>query len=149
MDLTDEQWRLLEPHLPSVRESGGRGRPPSSQRALLDGILWKLRYNQPWRKVPRCYGSHQACYASYTRWKKSGLLQKLINILIADVQTRGHFDLEKTLEAGVILVKDFNGEPNIYVLAEYTEMWQISTALVRYQQAIRKAQNKLQPGDVY
>jgi putative transposase of IS4/5 family DUF4096 len=44
VDLTDEQWEVLEPLIPNPsRRSDGRGRPWRTPRGVLDGILWVLR----------------------------------------------------------------------------------------------------------
>ncbi|TQN32431.1 putative transposase of IS4/5 family DUF4096 [Haloactinospora alba] len=44
-DLTDKQWRVLEPLLPA---RSGRGKPPTwSRRQLLDGIRWRTRIGAP------------------------------------------------------------------------------------------------------
>lgn len=49
MDLTDKQWYVVSsimPELPKRRDS--RGRPWRCSRAVLNGILWKLRTSAPW-----------------------------------------------------------------------------------------------------
>jgi transposase len=61
MNLTDEQWRLIEPILPPPSPSD-RGRPPLDRRAVLDGILWKFRTDNPWYDMPPDYPSYQTCY---------------------------------------------------------------------------------------
>ena len=39
-DLTDEQWQVIEPLLPSPTwHPGGRGRPPVERRRVINGIL--------------------------------------------------------------------------------------------------------------
>ncbi len=44
MDLTDEQWEILEPLIPTPpRREDGRGRPWRDPRDVLNGILWILR----------------------------------------------------------------------------------------------------------
>ncbi len=41
MDLTDEQWKILEPLIPDPpRRADGKGRPWRDPRDVLDGILW-------------------------------------------------------------------------------------------------------------
>jgi hypothetical protein len=54
MNLTDEQWRLIEPILPPPSPSD-RGRPPLDRRAVLNGILWKFRTDYPWYDMPPDY----------------------------------------------------------------------------------------------
>src|SRR3954465_1796799 len=54
VDLTDAQWRRLEPHLPS--EKPWTGHPNAPHRRIIDGILWILRTGAPWRALPARHG---------------------------------------------------------------------------------------------
>ena len=48
-DLTDEQWALIGPFLPTLaRRKDRRGRPWKENRTVLNGILWILRTGAPW-----------------------------------------------------------------------------------------------------
>lgn len=48
MDLTNEQWEVLEPLIPApVRRADGRGKPWRNPRDVLNGILWVLRTGVP------------------------------------------------------------------------------------------------------
>src|SRR4051794_41849906 len=49
-DVTDEQWALIEPHIP-VRP-GGRPRT-TDLRDVVDGIFYVLRTGCQWRHLPR------------------------------------------------------------------------------------------------
>jgi transposase len=133
MDLTNEQWNLVEPLLPQPPVSGGRGRPPLDQRKVLNGILWKLRYGLSWRQLPSRYGSNEACFAYYNRWKRNNLIDEITSVLIRDVETRGKFDINKGLKSGVVTFKQEGSKYHVYILAPYTEMWQVSTAMIYYQ----------------
>lgn len=104
MDLTDEQWLLIQPLLPPPRAAGGRGRPPLDQRTLINGILWKLRCNRPWRAVPSRYGSHEACYQRYNAYNKSGVIKQILAALMQDLKTRGEFDFKKYLRSGIVFL---------------------------------------------
>jgi len=69
-DLTDAQWRLLEPLLPAMSVLG---RPPTwSRRQLINGIRWRIRTGAPWRDVPERYGSWQSVYGLFRRWQRDG-----------------------------------------------------------------------------
>ena len=49
-DLTDAQWALVAPHIPSAK-SGGR--PCTTDvRAVLDAIIYLLRTGCQWRQLP-------------------------------------------------------------------------------------------------
>jgi transposase len=69
-DLTDGQWALLRPLLPTGKKPG---RPPKwSKRQLIDGIRWRVRTGAPWRDVPDCYGHWRSVYGLYRRWQRRG-----------------------------------------------------------------------------
>ena len=58
MDLTEAQWKVVEPYIPR-RElrppSKQGGRPWRSARDVLNGVLWVLRTGAPWADLPRRY----------------------------------------------------------------------------------------------
>ena len=50
MDLTEEQWVVLEPLLPKPpKRVDGGGRPWRDIREVLNGVLWVLRSGARWR----------------------------------------------------------------------------------------------------
>src|SRR5215217_1471254 len=56
MDLTDEQWEVLEPLIPDPpRREDRRGRPWRDPRDVLNGILWIVRTGAPWKDLPELY----------------------------------------------------------------------------------------------
>jgi transposase len=63
MDLTDEQWAVLEPLIPKPRlRADGRGRPWRDPRNVLNGISWILKTGAPWADLPRRYPPpYQTC----------------------------------------------------------------------------------------
>jgi len=144
MDLTDEQWQLIQPLLPTPRPAGGRGRPPLDQRTLINGILWILRCNKPWRALPSRYGSHEACYQYYKAYKRSGLLKKILAALMRDLENRGRFDFTHAINSGIVHMVEREGRVNYYILPEYSEDWKVSTSLLFYQEIARtmKKQNE-------
>jgi transposase len=67
-DLTDRQWRILEPLLPKGKRSGRR--PKWSRRELINGIRWRVRVGAPWRDVPERYGHWQSIYSLFRRCQR-------------------------------------------------------------------------------
>lgn len=57
-DLTDFEWRVIEPLLPHKP----RGVPRVDDRRVLNGIFWVLRSGTPWRDLPERYGPRTTCY---------------------------------------------------------------------------------------
>jgi transposase len=60
IELTDGQWRVVEPLLPPER--GRPGRPSRSNREMVNAILWVHRTGSPWRDLPRGYGPWQSAW---------------------------------------------------------------------------------------
>src|SRR6266852_1502578 len=54
-ELSDAQWKLIEPILRPKRRTDGRGRPWQDTRAVLNGILWVLGTGAQWRELPQKY----------------------------------------------------------------------------------------------
>ena len=64
-DLTDFEWRVIEPLLPNKP----RGVPRVDDRRVLNGIFWVLRTGAPWRDLPERYGPRTTCYNRFVRWR--------------------------------------------------------------------------------
>jgi transposase len=50
--LPDELWNEIEPLLPKRVISSKGGRPPVSDRACLEGIIFILKSGLPWNFLP-------------------------------------------------------------------------------------------------
>ena len=92
MQLTDEQWLAVEPHIPEKeRRAPGKsgGRPWASARDVLDGVLWVLRTGAPWADLPRRFPPYQTCHRRFQRWVADGVLPKVLAALRRDLRRRG------------------------------------------------------------
>jgi transposase len=86
-DLTDAQWAVLAPLLPTPKKPG---RPSGwTKRQLIDGIRWRVRTGSPWRDVPECYGSWQALYALFRRRQRAGIWARIVTGLHARADAAG------------------------------------------------------------
>ena len=77
-DLTDAEWRILNPLLP---DRGERGPAVPDKRRMADGILWVLRTGAPWRDMPERYGNWNSVFVRFTRWSKIGVWDAAFEIL--------------------------------------------------------------------
>ena len=69
MDLTDAQWRLIEPLIPvPPRRADGRGRPRCNPREVMNGILWVMRTGAAWADIPSRYPSSSTCHRYFQAW---------------------------------------------------------------------------------
>lgn len=78
-DLTDFEWRVIEPLLPNKP----RGVPRVDDRRVLNGIFWVLRSGAPWRDLPDRYGPRTTCYNRFVRWRKAGVWDRIMDAVTA------------------------------------------------------------------
>ena len=105
MDLTDEQWEVLEPLIPNPpRRADGRGRPWRDSRDVLNGILWVLRTGAPWRDLPERYPPYQTCHRRFQRWVEEGVLSHILEALTKDLNERSGLDLSECFIDGTFVV---------------------------------------------
>ncbi|MFF4776363.1 IS5 family transposase [Microtetraspora fusca] len=98
-DLTDAQWAVLEPLLPTPKRSG---RPSLfSKRQLIDGIRWRVRVGAPWRDVPVCYGSWSAVYALFRRYQRDGTWQQIVTALQALADAAGRITWDVSVDSTI------------------------------------------------
>jgi transposase len=77
-DLSDDEWALLEPLLPSKRKSARQ-----DDRRVLNGIFYILRTGAPWRDLPERYGPHTTIYNRFNRWSRRGIFKRMFDQLAA------------------------------------------------------------------
>ena len=105
MDLTNEQWAVVEPLLPKpVKRIGGKGRPRVDNRAILNGLLWVMRTGAPWHNMPNRYPSYQTCHRRFQEWVWSGTFEAILRKLVQDVKERGDLDLTECFIDGTFVM---------------------------------------------
>lgn len=82
--LTDEQWAKIMPLLHSPK-TGRTGRPAADHRRMIDGILWIEKTETPWRDLPPSYGKWQSLSSQLSRWRQTGVWQRILTILRQEV----------------------------------------------------------------
>ena len=90
-DVTDAQWRRIEPLLPSPRwQPGGPGRPPRDRRPIVNGLLYLTKTGGPWGLLPGCFGPWKTVYDYFRRWSQQGVwpqvLDRLTKLLLLYLQ---------------------------------------------------------------
>ena len=93
-ELTDEQWALVEPHLPASKARTGR--PASDRRTLLNAIFWILVTGAPWRDLPPSFGNWNSVFQRFRRWARKGVFERMFKVL------RGDPDFEYVIADGTI-----------------------------------------------
>ena len=104
MDLTDEQWAVLEPLIPEPpRRPDRRGRPWRDAREVLDGVLWVLRTGARWSDLPETYPPYQTCHRRFQRWVRDGTLKRVLTALAKHLRARGVLDLRECFIDGTFV----------------------------------------------
>jgi transposase len=78
-DLSDVEWRLIEPLLPNKP----RGVARVNDRRVLNGIFYVLRTGSPWRDLPERYGPYTTVYNRFNRWARAGVWVSVFETLAA------------------------------------------------------------------
>src|SRR5579884_999273 len=105
MDLTDEQWQVLDPLIGELpRRPDGRGRPWRGSREVLNGILWILRTGARWHDLPERYSPYQTCHRRFQRWVRAGTLERVLDSLAHDLKERGKLDVSECFIDGTFIV---------------------------------------------
>ena len=132
MDLTDEQWDLLQPLVVEPpRRVDGKGRPRRPARAVLNGILWILRTGAQWADLPERYPPYQTCHRRFQQWVRNGTLERILQKLARDLEARGGLDLSESFIDGSFVPAKKGGLPwDPPNGAKARKSWPVSTALV-------------------
>ena len=110
MDLTDEQWAVLEPLFPDPpKRTDGRGRPRRQAREVIGGILWILRTGAPWVDLPSRYPPYQTCHRRFQEWARDGTLRRVVERLARQLREEGVEDIESFIDGSYVPAK--KGDP--------------------------------------
>ncbi len=82
-DLTDEQFALVEPFLPSAKPMG---RPPADLCEVLNGVLYLLRSGCQWRMLPKDFPPWSTVHTWYRRWRRDGTWDRIHEALRQQVR---------------------------------------------------------------
>jgi putative transposase len=78
-DLTDDEWRVLEPLIPPAKPGG---RPRSVDvREIVNAIRYLLRSGGAWRLLPHEFPPWQTVYAYFRRWQADGTWERIAGVL--------------------------------------------------------------------
>jgi transposase len=100
-ELSDEQWKRLEPLLPAQKPRTGR--PNVEHRQIVNGIIWVLRTGAPWRDMPERYGSWSTVASRFYRWREAGIWERIWAQLQSDADEHNEIDWEIHLLDGTVV----------------------------------------------
>ncbi len=74
-DLSDEEWRILEPLVPEAMP-GGRPRAHEA-RELLDAVFYVVRGGCAWRLLPHEFPPWKTVYHYFRTWRIAGIWERM------------------------------------------------------------------------
>jgi transposase len=97
-DLTDEEWSLIEPLIPSPNRIG---RPRKTDlREVVNALLYMASSGGAWRLLPKDFPPFSTVQKYFYRWRNDGLLRTINNELVMAAREREGREASPT--AGVI-----------------------------------------------
>ena len=78
-DLTDEEWRLVEPQIPPAKH-GGRRRTVVV-REVVNGVMYVLSTGCQWRYLPKDLPPKSTVHDYLTRWNYDGTIERMHHAL--------------------------------------------------------------------
>ena len=76
MEITEDQYRQIEAHLP--RQRGNVSIPNLN---VLNAILYVAENGCKWRGLPKRFGNWHTIYTRMNRWAKAGVLDRVFSAL--------------------------------------------------------------------
>jgi len=81
-DLSERQWRMVEPLLPREKE---RGRHRSTDpREVVNGISYRWTTGCVWRMLPHDLPPWATIYTYFRRWQRDDTLRELRDTLLSN-----------------------------------------------------------------
>src|SRR5579883_177312 len=82
--ISNHLWPRLAALISASDPPTGRGRHRTEPRAVLDAILYRLITGCAWHQLPSSFPHSSSVYRTYQRWKRSGLLEELLRLILAN-----------------------------------------------------------------
>ncbi|MBB6347710.1 transposase [Nonomuraea muscovyensis] len=81
-DLTEDEWSLIEPHLPL-----GERDPIPDLRQQFNAVMWRFRTGSPWRVLPAEHGP----WSTVRSWATTGVFEQSMQTVIAEAAARAAY----------------------------------------------------------
>ena len=83
-DVTDAEWEIIAPMIPSQRQ-GGRRRE-TDLRDVMNAVRYVLRTGCQWRQLPKDFPPRSTVYNYFWEWTRYGVLDHIHHMLLVKVR---------------------------------------------------------------
>ena len=97
--LTDAQWELIEPLMPS--SDGRRGNRFRDHRQVFEGVVYRFRTGVAWRDLPADFGPWQTVWKRHHRVSTDGTWDVILAELLAHADEVGELDWSVSVDSTI------------------------------------------------
>lgn len=85
-DLTDSQWKVIEPYIPQPVLLPNLQKAKYEPRIVVDAILYVIRTGCQWRALPHDFPPWNRVYKIFAKWRKTGVVKMIHDTLREQVR---------------------------------------------------------------
>ena len=93
-DLTDEEWALIEPHIPPAKRGGNER--TVKLREVVNGLMYILSAGCQWRAIPKDLPPRSTLYDYFDLWNWDGTLDRIHDALYVECRERAEREASPT-----------------------------------------------------
>ena len=86
-ELSNSQWDRIEGFLPD-RQGRIGVTTAKDNRNFVNVVLWVQRSGALWKDLPPQFGNWKSVHKRFTRWARSGIWQRMFQVLLDDPDNR-------------------------------------------------------------
>jgi putative transposase len=88
-EVDDQLWEIVQEILDDLDPPASTGRPRTSQREALNGIIYQMRTGCQWNQLPQRFGDDSSVHRTLQRWVTKGVFKRIWAALIENCEELG------------------------------------------------------------
>ena len=93
-EVPDDLWEEIEPIIWELDPPRHTGRKRANSRAMLNGIIHRMRSSCQWNQLPKDLGDDSTIHRTFQRWEACGLFPRIWAIIQSRCDELGGVDWE-------------------------------------------------------
>lgn len=81
-EVQDELWEQIEVILLEQDPPKRRGRRRANLRAVLNGVIFRMRSGCQWNRLPKEFGDDSTIHRTFQRWVERGVFRRVWALLV-------------------------------------------------------------------